>query len=83
MWLVAAALSFAIGQIFQYLVSVHICNGTNGHINGGFFQVLFNLFAVGFIWKCWSSIVEEDWPRPENGASSDNLHGGYVEEKKY
>jgi hypothetical protein len=61
-YLVAAALLFAIGQIFQYVISVHICNPTNGAINGAFFATLFTLFSVVAIWVFWSSITEDDWP---------------------
>jgi hypothetical protein len=61
-YLVAAALLFAIGQIFQFVISVHICNGTNGKINGGLFESLFTYFSVVMIWVFWSSITEDDWP---------------------
>ncbi|KAF2274173.1 uncharacterized protein EI97DRAFT_435285 [Westerdykella ornata] len=64
MYLVAAALLFAIGQIFQYVISVHICNGTNGKINGGLFETLFTLLSVVMTWVFWSSITEDDWPMP-------------------
>lgn len=62
--LVAAALLFAIGQIFEYVISVHICNGTNGKINGAMFETLFTLLSVVMIWYFWSSITEDDWPMP-------------------
>jgi hypothetical protein len=62
LYLAAAALLFAIGQIFQYVVSVHICNPTNGAINGTFFESLFTLLSVVTIWFFWSSITEDDWP---------------------
>jgi len=65
-YLVSAALLFAIGQIFQYVISVHICNGTNGKINGGLFETLFTLLAVIMIWVFWSSITEDDWPMPQS-----------------
>src|SRR5690348_18284898 len=42
-YLVGAALLFAIGQIFQYVISVHICTGSSGKINGGLFETLFTL----------------------------------------
>lgn len=61
-YLVAAGLLFAIGQIFQYVISVHICRPTNGAINGAFFATLFTLFSVIAIWVFWSSITEDDWP---------------------
>lgn len=61
-WLVAAAILFAIGQVFQYVISVHICNPTNGAIDGNFFQALFNVLSVVMIWVFWSSITEDDWP---------------------
>lgn len=61
-WLVAAALLFAIGQIFQYVISVHICRPTDGAIDGNFFQALFNVLSVVMLWVFWSSITEDDWP---------------------
>ncbi|KAF2002530.1 hypothetical protein P154DRAFT_140990 [Amniculicola lignicola CBS 123094] len=64
LYLFAAALLFAIGQVFQYVISVHICEGTDGKINGGLFETLFTLLAVAVIWLFWSSITEDDWPMP-------------------
>lgn len=61
-WLIAAALLFAIAQIFNYVISVHICRPTGGALNGTFFQTLFNLLAVIMVWVFWSSITEDDWP---------------------
>jgi hypothetical protein len=63
-YLTVAALLFAIGQIFQYVISVHLCNATDGAINGGLFETLFTLLAVIMIWVFWSSITEDDWPMP-------------------
>lgn len=67
--LVIAALLFAIGQIFQYVISVHICNSTNGRINGALFETLFTLLSVVAIWRFWSEITEDDWPMPMSGAT--------------
>lgn len=64
-YLVTAALLFAIGQIFNYVISIHICNGTNGKIDGALFETLFTLLSVIAIWSFWSSITEDDWPTPE------------------
>ncbi|KAL6249446.1 hypothetical protein RBB50_003299 [Rhinocladiella similis] len=61
-YLGAAALLFAIGQIFMYVISVHICNPTNGKINGALFETLFTLLSVVAIFVFWSSITEDDWP---------------------
>jgi len=61
-WLAAAALLFAIGQIFQYVISIHICRPTTGAIDGNFFQALFNVLSVVMVWVFWSSITEDDWP---------------------
>lgn len=61
-WLVSAAILFAIAQVFQYVISIHICRPTGGKIDGNFFQALFNLLAVVMIWVFWSSITEDDWP---------------------
>ena len=63
-YLAAAALLFAIGQIFNYVASVHICNGTSGKIDGALFETLFTLLSVVTIWVFWSSITEDDWPMP-------------------
>lgn len=64
LYLTAALLLFAIGQIFNYVVSSHICNGTNGAVDGALFQTLFTLLAVVAVWIFWSSITEDDWPMP-------------------
>ena len=66
--LAIAALLFAIGQIFQFVASVHICNGTDGKINGAMFETLFTLLAVVAVWKFWSAITEDDWPMPVSGS---------------
>jgi hypothetical protein len=64
MYLGGAALLFALGQIFNYVVSPHICNGTNGKIDGALFETLFTLLSVVMVWIFWSSITEDDWPMP-------------------
>jgi hypothetical protein len=66
-YLVAAALLFAIGQIFNYVISVHICKPTNGKIDGAFFETLFTLLSVVAVWVFWSSITEDDWPSSVSG----------------
>ena len=63
-YLGAAALLFAIGQIFQYVISVHICTGSKKKIDGAFFESLFTLASVVMVWVFWSSITEDDWPTP-------------------
>lgn len=67
-YLGGAALLFAIGQIFNYVASVHICSGTNGKINGTLFETLFTLLSVVAVWTFWSSITEDDWPMPASNA---------------
>ncbi|KAI9846175.1 MAG: hypothetical protein M1837_004289 [Sclerophora amabilis] len=66
-YLGGSALLFALGQIFQYVVSIHICNGTAGKIDGALFETLFTLLAVAMLWVFWSSITEDDWPIPNSG----------------
>jgi hypothetical protein len=61
-YLTSAAVLFALGQIFNYLISPYICNGTAGAIDGSLFQTLFTLLAVVMVWVFWSSITEDDWP---------------------
>ncbi|KAH7250102.1 chitin synthase III catalytic subunit [Fusarium redolens] len=63
-YLAAAALLFAIGQVFNYAVSKYICDGTSGKIDGALFQTLFTLLSVIMVWVFWSSITEDDWPMP-------------------
>lgn len=61
-YLVAAALLFAIGQVFNYAISKYICDGTSGKIDGSLFETLFTLLSVVAVWIFWSSITEDDWP---------------------
>lgn len=68
-YLVIAALLFAIGQIFQFVISVHLCSSTNGNVNGALFETLFTLLSVAAIWKFWSEITEDDWPMPISGST--------------
>ena len=63
-YLSAAAVLFALGQVFNYAISRFICSGTQGKIDGSMFETLFTLFAVVMIWVFWSSITEDDWPMP-------------------
>jgi hypothetical protein len=69
-YLTAAVLLFALGQIFDFVVSPHICNPIGGKINGAMFETLFSLLAVVSIWLFWSSITEDDWPMASGGFSS-------------
>ncbi|KAI0809514.1 chitin synthase III catalytic subunit [Xylaria sp. FL0064] len=68
-FLTGAAVLFALGQIFNYVISPYICNGTAGQIDGALFETLFTLLAVVMIWAFWSSITEDDWPTvvPQTG----------------
>jgi hypothetical protein len=61
-YLSAAAVLFAIGQVFNYAVSKYICEGTDGKIDGSLFETLFTLLSVVAVWVFWSSITEDDWP---------------------
>lgn len=63
-YLTLAAILFALGQVFNYAISPHICNGTDGKIDGALFQTLFTLLSVVMVWVFWSSITEDDWPMP-------------------
>lgn len=58
---------FIIGQIFQYVISVHLCEATNSKINGTLFETFFTLLSVVVVWVFWSSITEDDWPLPVGG----------------
>ncbi|GAO16267.1 hypothetical protein UVI_02000450 [Ustilaginoidea virens] len=67
LYLISAALSFAIGQVFNYAISRHICSGTSGKIDGSLFETLFTLLSVVLVWIFWSSITEDDWPMQTAG----------------
>lgn len=67
MYLGAAVVLFAVGQIFNYIASIHICNGTDAKIDGAMFETLFTLLSVVAVWIFWSSITEDDWPQPVAG----------------
>lgn len=66
-YLAASGLLFAIGQIFQFVISTHLCQATSGKINGALFETLFTLLSVIMVWVFWSSITEDDWPMPVAG----------------
>lgn len=66
-YLAAAAVLFAIGQVFNYAISKYICDGTSGKIDGALFETLFTLLSVVAVWIFWSSITEDDWPMQPSG----------------
>lgn len=63
-YLSLAGLLFAIGQIFNYVVSTHLCQATDGKINGALFETFFTLLSVVMTYIFWTSITEDDWPMP-------------------
>jgi len=63
--LTISALAFTVGQIFNFVISVHICNGTNGKIDGSTFETLFVLMSIVALWSFWISIVEGEYPESE------------------
>jgi hypothetical protein len=63
--LTGSALAFAISQIFNFLISVHICLGTKGKIDGSMFETLFVMVSVALLWWFWISIVEGEYPESE------------------
>lgn len=67
-YLTAAAVLFALGQIFNYVISRYICNGTAGKIDGALFETLFTLLSVIVIWIFWSR-YEFSKPSPHPEAS--------------
>ena len=58
------ALLFALGQVFNYTISPHICNGTAGRMDGALFETLFTFLAVILVWVFWCSITEVDLSTP-------------------
>lgn len=80
-----SAMLFALGQIFDFVVSVHICNGTNGKIDGSLFETLFTLLAIVALWFFWSSITEDVWvDEPLNPSSvPDGYSDGRYRDNQY
>ncbi|KAI1953985.1 hypothetical protein LOZ57_000327 [Ophidiomyces ophidiicola] len=70
-YLSVAGLLFVIAQIFNFVISTHICQSVNGKINGAMFETFFTMLSVAMVWVFWSSITEDDWPMPSGGS------GGY------
>ncbi|EGS23586.1 export control protein CHS7-like protein [Thermochaetoides thermophila DSM 1495] len=60
-FLLGSAFFFAAGQVFNFAVSSHICEGTSGRIDGSLFQTFFTLLSVVAVWLFWSEITEDDW----------------------
>ena len=60
-FLLGSAFLFAAGQVFNFAVSSHICEGTSGRIDGSLFQTFFTLLSVVAVWLFWSEITEDDW----------------------
>ena len=69
MYLIGAAILFALGQIFEFTISPYICRGTSGKINGALFETLFTLLSVTMTWVFWSSITEDEWSVPSTAAT--------------
>ncbi|KAL1841034.1 hypothetical protein VTJ49DRAFT_7465 [Mycothermus thermophilus] len=76
LFLVGAAVAFAAGQVFNFVVSPYICNGTSGAIDGSMFQTLFTLISVVLVWIFWSSITEDDWDMDTFGQSYTSDYNG-------
>ncbi|KAK9759974.1 Chitin synthase, class 7 [Basidiobolus ranarum] len=58
--IILALVSFIAANVISSFVSKVICKGTNHYIDGSFFAVLFNLFAVMMVYKYWDSITNEE-----------------------
>lgn len=61
LYLVAKALLFVIGQIFNAIISVHNRNPAKVKIDRAFFETLFTLLSVVISYVLWLSITQDDW----------------------
>ena len=57
-FLYASFLCFAIGQIFMFVISKYIMDGTSGKIDGSMFATLFVFLSIFLVFCYWSSITE-------------------------
>jgi hypothetical protein len=51
---------FVIGQVFQYVLSVDICEAAKHYVDGMFFGTICTLLSVMMVYKYWDSITKED-----------------------
>ncbi|KAI5309522.1 hypothetical protein KEM55_003061 [Ascosphaera atra] len=63
-YLVGATIFFAIGQVFQYVVSDHLCNASHGKVNGALFETFFTMLALASIWFLWNELTEDQFQIP-------------------
>ncbi|CAG8535460.1 7885_t:CDS:2 [Paraglomus occultum] len=59
--LYASFLCFAIGQVFMFVISKYIMDGTSGKIDGSMFATLFVFLSIFLVFYYWSSITEDDY----------------------
>lgn len=57
LYLYSAFSLFALGQVFQFLISYYICNGTH-KLNGAMFSTILDTAAMVVLFFYWSSITE-------------------------
>ena len=74
-YLILAALSYIIAKLFQFVISTHICNSTDGKIDGALFETLFTLLAVAAVWQLWNEITEDDWQEAMPGSTYPGTNG--------
>lgn len=51
-----------MGQIFEFAISVQICQGTGRNVDGAFFQTAFSLIAVILLYFQWGMIPPPESP---------------------
>ena len=63
-WLLGAILLgvffFVVGQVITYAFSEQVCRGCSHYIDGTFFGLLCNLFAIMMIYKYWDMITVDE-----------------------
>ncbi|KAJ3317421.1 Chitin synthase, class 7 [Blyttiomyces sp. JEL0837] len=51
---------FALGQVFEYVLSTKVCQMAQHYIDGLFFGTICSLLGVMMVYKYWDSITKED-----------------------
>ncbi|ORX93852.1 hypothetical protein K493DRAFT_284322 [Basidiobolus meristosporus CBS 931.73] len=74
--LILALVSFVAANVISSWVSKVICTNTNHYLDGPFFTVIFNMFAVMMVYKYWDSITKEDLEY----SYGDNIYNWEVQE---
>jgi predicted neutral ceramidase superfamily lipid hydrolase len=74
--------TFALAQVFIFVLSTNVCETTAHNFDGIFFASIFHLFSVMMVYKYWDSITEEDLEFSLGSKNDWTLHEPLMEEQR-